>query len=236
MVERRDQVRRTFLSFVAFIASIFTIRWVSINGPFFVERAIALDAPELLFLGAADDKRVGPLVVACLVAACRLSPWGNRMTAPGGLAFAATVRVIDRVHGYATVAGTNTFPAITSSLADGYILMIGIAYLANCRHARYQYPASFTGGQLEQGVVAFLGHQLSRRSCRAHHLRALAGTELNVVHRGAGWDVLERQCIADQNVSLGPAHDRLPYLQPYRLNDVALLAVQVMHQRDARGA
>src|SRR5271163_3094608 len=46
MVERRDQVRRTFLSFAWFIASIFTIRWVSINGPFFVERAIALDAPD----------------------------------------------------------------------------------------------------------------------------------------------------------------------------------------------
>jgi hypothetical protein len=28
------------LSFAAFIASIFTIRWVSINGPFFVERAM----------------------------------------------------------------------------------------------------------------------------------------------------------------------------------------------------
>src|SRR6201996_5766247 len=40
MVERRDQVRITFLSLAAFIASIFTIRCVSMNGPFFVERAI----------------------------------------------------------------------------------------------------------------------------------------------------------------------------------------------------
>src|ERR1700677_4977428 len=135
MVERRDHVRRTFLSFVAFIASIFTIRWVSINGPFFVERAIALAAPELLFLGAADDKRVGPLVVACLVAACRLTPRGHRMTAAGGLTFTAAVRVIHRVHGYATVAGTNALPAIASGLADGDILVIGIANLAHCRHA-----------------------------------------------------------------------------------------------------
>src|ERR1700728_4898199 len=140
MVERRDQVRRTFLSFVAFIASIFTIRWVSINGPFFVERAIALDAPELLFLGAADDKRVGPLVVACLVTAGRLSPRGNRMTAAGGLAFAAAVRVIDRVHGNAAVAGANALPAIPSGLADRYIFVVRIAYLPNRGHAGHQHP------------------------------------------------------------------------------------------------
>src|ERR1700678_3794000 len=168
MVERRDQVRRTFLSFVAFIASIFTIRWVSINGPFFVERAIALAAPELLFLGAADDKRVGPLVVACLVTACGLSPRGNRMTAAGGLAFAAAVRVIDRVHGYATIAGTNTLPAIASSLADRHILMIGIAHLAHGRHACYQHPAGFAGGQFQERVVALFGHQLGRGPRRAH--------------------------------------------------------------------
>src|SRR5215467_4959187 len=40
MVERRDQVRRTFLSFVWFMTLIFVIRWSSIKGPFFVERAI----------------------------------------------------------------------------------------------------------------------------------------------------------------------------------------------------
>src|SRR5579875_230002 len=41
IVDRRDQVRITFLSLAAFIASIFVIRCVSMNGPFLVERAIA---------------------------------------------------------------------------------------------------------------------------------------------------------------------------------------------------
>src|SRR6202012_2648058 len=48
MVERRDQVRITFLSFAAFIASIFTIRCVSMNGPFFVERAIFFSSTSVL--------------------------------------------------------------------------------------------------------------------------------------------------------------------------------------------
>jgi hypothetical protein len=39
-VERRDQVRTTFLSFALFIVSILFMRWSSMNGPFFVERAI----------------------------------------------------------------------------------------------------------------------------------------------------------------------------------------------------
>src|SRR5665213_995846 len=40
IVERRDQVRITFFSFAVFIASTFTIRWASMKGPFFVERAM----------------------------------------------------------------------------------------------------------------------------------------------------------------------------------------------------
>src|SRR5277367_4881046 len=135
MVDRRDQVRRTFLSFVWFIASILTIRCPSINGPFFVERAIASLLLTLqLLLGAADDKRVGPLVVACLVTTRGLSPRGDRMTASRCFTFTATVRVIDGVHGNATVAGTNALPAVASGLADRNVFMIGIAYLAYGRH------------------------------------------------------------------------------------------------------
>src|SRR6201981_321941 len=40
MVERRDQVRSTFFSLREFIASTFDCRWLSMNGPFLVERAI----------------------------------------------------------------------------------------------------------------------------------------------------------------------------------------------------
>src|SRR5215467_12082452 len=40
IVERRDQVRNTFFSLRAFMASIRVARNVSTNGPFFVERAI----------------------------------------------------------------------------------------------------------------------------------------------------------------------------------------------------
>src|SRR6185312_10802591 len=144
-VERRDQVRTTFLSFARFSASIFTIRCPSINGPFFVDRAISLLRfrgstpyslfPVLLLALAAHDERIGPLVVACLVTARRLSPRGHRMASARGLAFAAAVRMVHRVHCHAAVGWANALPAVASRLANRHILVVRVAYLANRRHA-----------------------------------------------------------------------------------------------------
>src|SRR6202035_959758 len=47
----------------------------------------------LLLATTTDDECIGTLVVACLIATRRLAPWRHRMTAAGGLAFAAAVRV-----------------------------------------------------------------------------------------------------------------------------------------------
>ena len=156
------------------------------------------------------------------------------MTTARGFALTTAVRVIDGVHGHTAIGGANALPTIASRLADSYVFVIGIADLAYGRHAGHQHAASFTGRQLQESVVAFLGHQLGRGAGGAHHLRAFARTELDVVHRGAGRNVLERQRVADQDVCLRPTHDRLTNLETDGLNDVALLAVEVIHQRDAR--
>src|SRR5579864_8983061 len=117
MVERRDQVRSTFFSLRAFMPSTLACRWLSINGPFLVERAINslvetwLATPQtrqaaslpLTFLAAPDDKRIGALVVARLVTTRRLAPRGHRVTSARSLALAAAVRVIHRVHRHAAV-------------------------------------------------------------------------------------------------------------------------------------
>src|ERR1700751_2486502 len=100
MVERRDQVRSTFFSLREFIPSTLTCRWLSMNGPFLVERAInsALSFPlsafrlersaghwppatdhSLRFLPAPDNECVSALVVARLETTRRLAPRGYRM-------------------------------------------------------------------------------------------------------------------------------------------------------------
>ena len=204
------------------------------NGPFFVERAISSQSTTCCL--PADDELIGPLVVARLVAACRLAPRGHRMTSAGGLAFAAAVRMVDRVHGHAAVGRANAQPAVASGLADRNVLVIGVADLADRRHALHQHLAGLAGRQLQQRVVAFLRHQLRLSSGRARHLRALARPQLDVVHRGAGGNVLQRQRIADQDVGLRTADDLLRPPSADRLQDVALLAVGIVQQRDARRA
>src|ERR1700743_348096 len=99
MVERRDQILMTSLRPDERDLSAFFRRKPSRKGPFQTERAIAIG---LFLVPATDDHPVRNLVVARLVALGALAPWGDRMAAARGAAFAAAMRVVDRVHHDAT--------------------------------------------------------------------------------------------------------------------------------------
>src|SRR5438128_11635816 len=77
---------------------------------------------------ATDDQLVRRLVLAGLLALGRLAPRGDRMTAARGAAFAAAVRMVDRVHGDAAVMRFAAEPAITTGLADRDIHVIRIGH------------------------------------------------------------------------------------------------------------
>src|SRR4051812_10397652 len=158
------------------------------------------------------------------------------MTAARGLAFTTAVRVIHRVHHDAAVGRLDSHPALAPGFADGDVLVIGVANLADGRHAIDEHATGFAGRQLEQSPFAFLCDQLCLSTGGAHHLRAFAGLELDVVHRGAGRDVFQRKRIADQDVRVWTANDLLPDLQSDGLQDVALFAVRIIQQSDARRA
>src|SRR6185437_1882116 len=130
----------------------------------------------------------------------------------------------------------NTQPARTSRFSDGDIFMIGIAYLPNRGHAVVRNFAGFARRQLYQCVVAFFRHQLRRASGRAHHLRAFAGLQLDVVDGCAWRNILQGKRIAYQNVGLWAADNLLSDFQAIRLNDVALFTVCIRQQRNARRA
>src|SRR5262249_13384603 len=92
------------------------------------------------------------------------------------------------------------------------------------------------GGQLEVGVIALLGEELSERASAPTELPALTRLELHVVHEGAEGNVPDRQRITRENVGLRSRHDRVPRFEAEGSNDVALLAVPVVQERDARRA
>src|SRR6185312_3175930 len=138
-----------------------------------------------LFSSPVHNELIGSLVVAGLIAARRLSPGRYRMTSARGFAFTAAMRMIDWVHGHAAIYRAAPHPALASRFADGDIFVIGIAYLADSRHAIDQHATGLARRQLEQRPISFLGHQLRSAAGRSHHLRAFPRLELDVVDRRA---------------------------------------------------
>src|ERR1039458_4244128 len=70
-----------------------------------------------LLAPAADDKCIGPLVVARLVSARRLSPWSDRVASAGARVVAAEMGVVGRVHRLATVGRIDALPAVAAGFA-----------------------------------------------------------------------------------------------------------------------
>ena len=65
------------------------------------------------------------------------------MTTTGCPALATTMGMVNGVHGYAANLGTLAKPARTTGLADGDILMIDIADLADSGHTILKNHANF---------------------------------------------------------------------------------------------
>src|SRR5579884_2950937 len=230
IVEARAHVRITRRSFVRFCASIFSRRLASMYGPFFDDRDTFLSLPFLA--AAAHDRPVGPLVVAGASALGRLAPLRLGLPADRRLALTATVRMVARVHRRATDDRPPSHVPRPPGLPDLDVLVIHVPDLAQRRHALEVDQADLPRRHADLGVVARLGHQLRGGAGRAHHLAALAPRELDVVDLRAGRDVPQRQRIPDPDRRLGAGDDHVPDLDAERRQDVALLAVHVVEQRD----
>src|SRR4029079_3734 len=125
-VERRDHVLTTFLSNFLLSSSIFLRRCSSTKGPLRIERAMRAS-----LLPPADDERVRPRVVACLLALGRNAPGRTRRPAARGPPLAAAVRVVDRGHCHAPHGGPPALPAVAARLADALVLVLDVADLAD---------------------------------------------------------------------------------------------------------
>src|SRR4051812_17784036 len=135
-------------------ASALLSRYPSTNGPFHTERAISV-AP---LRTAADDQPGGPLVGAGLVPLGRHAPGRDRVAAAGRAAFAAAVRVIDRIHDDAAVVRAPAEPARTAGLADLLVLPVRIADRADGRHALGTDHAKLARLQLDLRIAGVLAH------------------------------------------------------------------------------
>src|SRR3954453_22549561 len=243
IVERRDQVRITFLVPFSFWASTFLSRWSSTNGPFFRLRGISVELSltagypgSALLVGApaAHDHGVTGLPLAR--PALRLALRVHRVATTGGLALTTTVGVVDRVHGDTSDGRALALPPHAAGLAPVDVRLLGIAHLTDGRAAAHVDVADLPRRHAQLRVPAFTGDQLDAGTRRAGDLGAATGTELDGVNNGADGDVPQRQVVAGLDVGRGAALHGVALLQPGRRQDVALLAVGVVQQRDPRGA
>src|SRR5512146_1886583 len=227
-VERRDQVFTGRLSLVARTASTFFIRCRSTNGPFLTERAIS--SYPLNLKATAHDHAASPLVATCTEALGRNTPWADRMTACRSLAFATTVRVVDRVHGHTAHCRADAAPAIRTSLADGTQRVFTVADFADGRAAIDVHLADFARAQTQLRIAAFAGQQLHCSACRTRQLRTLAGQHLDRVDSGTDRDVAQRQRIAGFDRRFRAAHQLCTGGNALGRQDVAAFAVCIHQQ------
>src|SRR5262249_55291867 len=188
------------------------------------------------FLPSSHDKLVSAFVVSSFIPASRLTPRSDRVAATRSLAFAPAVWVIHRVHRHAAHLRPAPQPPRATRLAQRNITVLDVTDLTDGRVAVDVYFADLTARQAKLRPIAFLRDKLRRAARSPHHLCALARPELDVVNGCAERNRLKRERVAGDDVSIGSRNNGLSDLQPDRSDDVALLAIQIMQQRDQRRA
>src|SRR5690606_7620312 len=186
-------------------------------------------------LAATDDLTVARLVLLA-GAALRHTRRVDRVPTARRLALATTVRVVDRVHRHTAHRGPLALPARPAGLAPVDVRVFGVADLAHRRTAARVDVADRTRRHPQLRPRAFLGHQLDAGTGRTRDLRAATGPQLDRVHDRTDRDVAQRQIVAGLDVGAGTGLDARTLPQPRRREDVALVAVGVMQQRDPRRA
>src|SRR5690606_30598249 len=238
-VDARAQVLMTRFSPRLFISRTFSSSFASMYGPFFTDRAIAsvpgqssgrcLAAPP-----ATHDVLARRLLPLARLLALRLPPRRHRRAPPRRPALTAAQRVIDRVHRHAPHLRPPAAPTVRPGLADLHELVVHVAHLADGRQALLADHPHLGGREPQRDEIAFLRHDLRAGSRRPHHLRALARLELHVVHHGPERDLSQRQSVAVPDIRARPAHHDVALPEPHGVQDVALLPIGVVQQRDVR--
>src|SRR5688572_29153084 len=98
----------------------------------------------------------------------------------GGLALAAAVRMVPRVHDHTPDLGPPAHVSHAAGLAHALVLVVEVAHLAHGRHASDIDAPDLARWQPHLGAVAFLGEELRRGASGADDLATLAGHQLDV--------------------------------------------------------
>src|ERR1700730_93416 len=241
--ERRDHVLMGRRSFFWLAVCTFLARCKSTKGPFFSERGTDISPISLagllesFVLATLNDHAVSALVATRLLALGLQTPrtHGMRVTL-AGLAFAAAVRMVARVHHDAAHGGTPTEPTDRSGFAEHPQIVLVVSDLADGGTAVDMNLAHFAGFQAHAGIHAFARRELRRAAGTARQLAALADFQFDVVNGAADRNVPDLKRISRLDRRIGARTDFIAGLYALGRQDVAALAVLVQHQRQVRRA
>src|SRR5262249_4728768 len=188
-------------------------------------------------LAAADDEPVRVLPRPSRVAAlAQLAPLRDGVAAARAAALAASHGMGDGIHCGAAHLGAAPHVALAARRAEDDEVGVEVADLADGGAAVEVDAPHLRGGERDERVLALAGGQDGARARAAHELRAAAGNELDRVDRQADGDVAEREAVAGLRLGGRAVGDDEPGLDAERGDDVALVAVLVVQEGDARGA
>lgn len=122
-----------------------------------------------------------------------------------------------------------TFP---TGLAEGDVLMVDVAHLADGRHAVGREIPKLAGGEPDQSVLALFRHELSHVAGCTDELGAFVGVHFHIVDKGTDRDVCHGKSIAGLDVGVSAAPDNVAHFQAVGSKDVTLFAVLVLQQRN----
>src|SRR2546423_250090 len=144
--------------------------------------------------------------------------------------------MVDRVHDDAAVMRTPAEPAGTASLADRDVHVIGVRHRTDGATTTAVHQALLARVQAQNDVVLVAADDLGVGAGRTRDLAALPDLHLDIVDDGADRHVAERHDIAGLDVDIVAGDHAVAHSQTLRRQDVGLLAVLILDQRDERGA
>ncbi len=124
------------------------------------------------------------------------------------------MRMVDRVHDGTANARADALPAVTAGLADLDVAVLGVADLANGGAAGEQNATHFGGGHAQDGVLAFLAHQLNARAGGTRDGCTATRLELNCVDERTNGDCGQGSALPGLMSASAPDTTVSPTLRP----------------------
>ena len=153
-----------------------------------------------------------------------------------GTTFTTAVGVVDRVHRGAADVGSTSEPSSATGFSEDDIHMIAVSNDADDGAAGARNATDFTARQVELSPIFFASDEGRFGAGGTAHASAATGTNLDIVNGGTKRNLAERQAVSNAGFSGVAADDLHTDGQTFGRDDIALDAVFVDEERNARGA